>query len=50
VLNIAFNILSVGTKREHIALRRKDEVYLNALGAKRILDSTTVGDFCRRFG
>jgi len=30
-------------------LRRNDEVYLDALGARRIPDPTTAGDFCRRF-
>src|SRR5207248_1280701 len=29
--------------------RRHDEVYLDALGAERIPDPTTAGDFCRRF-
>src|SRR3974390_1033837 len=28
---------------------RNDEVYLDALGAQRIPDPTTAGDFCRRF-
>jgi Transposase DDE domain group 1 len=50
VLNIAFNILAGGTKIEHLELRRNDEAYLNALGAQRIPDPTTAGDFCRRFG
>jgi hypothetical protein len=49
VLNIAFNILAGGTRMEHIELRRIDEVYLDALGAERIPDPTTEGDFCRRF-
>jgi hypothetical protein len=49
VLNIAFNILAGGTRIEHLELRRNDEVYLNALGAQRIPDPTTAGDFCRRF-
>lgn len=49
VLNIAFNILAGGTRIEHLELRRNDEVYLNALGAIRIPDPTTAGDFCRRF-
>src|ERR1035437_1324570 len=49
VLNIAFNILAGGTHIEHLELRRNDEVYLNALGAQRIPDPTTAGDFCRRF-
>jgi Transposase DDE domain group 1 len=49
VLNIAFNILAGGRRLEHIELRRTDEVYLDALGARRIPDPTTEGDFCRRF-
>ena len=48
-LNIAYNILCSGTCLEDIELRRNDEVYLDALGAKRIPDPTTAGDFCRRF-
>jgi hypothetical protein len=50
VLNIAFNSCAGGHRIEHIELRRNDEVYLNALGAERIPDPTTAGDFCRRFG
>jgi hypothetical protein len=49
VLNIAFNILAGGERIEHLELRRNDEVYLDALGATRIPDPTTAGDFCRRF-
>ena len=49
VLNIAFNILAGGRRIEHLELRRQDEVYLDALGAERIPDPTTAGDFCRRF-
>src|SRR5262249_47266929 len=49
VLNIAFNILAGGRRIEHLELRRQDEVYLDALGATRIPDPTTAGDFCRRF-
>ena len=49
VLNIAYNLLAGGTCLEHLELRRKDEAYLNALGAERIPDPTTAGDFCRRF-
>jgi Transposase DDE domain group 1 len=49
VLNIAFNIVAGGQRIEHIELRRNDEAYLNALGAERIPDPTTAGDFCRRF-
>jgi Transposase DDE domain group 1 len=49
VLNIALNILAGGRRLEHIELRRNDAVYLDALGAERIPDPTTEGDFCRRF-
>jgi hypothetical protein len=49
VLDIAFNILVGGLCIEHLELRRNDEVYLDALGAQRIPDPTTAGDFCRRF-
>ena len=49
VLNIALNLLSDGTCLEDLELRRNDENYLNALGASRIPDPTTAGDFCRRF-
>jgi hypothetical protein len=48
-LNITYNILAGGKRLEHIELRRNDEVYLDALGAERIPDPTTAGDFCRRF-
>jgi hypothetical protein len=49
VLNIAYNIMAGGRRIEHIELRRNDEVYLDALGAERVPDPTTAGDFCRRF-
>jgi len=50
VLNIAYNVLLGGVRLEDIELRRNDEVFLNALGAERIPDPTTSGDFTRRFG
>lgn len=49
VLNIAYNILCGGKNFEDLELLRNNEVYLDALGAKRIPDPTTAGDFCRRF-
>ena len=49
VLNMAYNIFAGGTCIDHLEFRRKDEAYLNALGAERIPDPTTAGDFCRRF-
>jgi hypothetical protein len=49
VLNVAFNALCDGTCLEDLELRRNDEVYLDAVNARRIPDPTTAGDFCRRF-
>jgi hypothetical protein len=49
VLNFAYNALCDGTCLEDIELRRNDEAFLDALGARRIPDPTTAGDFCRRF-
>jgi hypothetical protein len=49
VLNVAYNLLCGGSRIEHLEVRRNDEVYLDALGAQRIPDPTTAGDFCRRF-
>ena len=49
VLNIGYNILAGGERLEDIELRRQDEVFLNGLGAERIPDPTTAGDFTRRF-
>jgi hypothetical protein len=49
VLSLAYNILCGGTCFEDLDLLRNDEAYLDALGASRIPDPTTAGDFCRRF-
>ena len=49
VLNIAYNILVGGMCLQDIELQRNHEAYLDALGAQRIPDPTTEGDFCRRF-
>jgi Transposase DDE domain group 1 len=49
VLGIAYNVLCGGTRLQDIEQRRQDDVYLDALGAQRIPDPTTAGDFCRRF-
>jgi hypothetical protein len=49
VLGIAYDVLCGGNCLQDIEQRRQDEVYLDALGAQRILDPTTAGDFCRRF-
>lgn len=50
VLNVAYNILAGGQRLEDLELRRQDECFLNGLGAQRIPDPTTAGDFTRRFG
>jgi hypothetical protein len=49
VLNLAYNALCAGRTLEDLELRRQDEAYLDLLGAQRIPDPTTAGDFCRRF-
>jgi hypothetical protein len=49
VLTLAFNPLCGGTCLQDIELLRQDEAVLDALGASRIPDPTTAGDFCRRF-
>jgi len=49
VLNIAYNLLAGGGCLEHLELLRSNVAYLDALGARRIPDPTTAGDFCRRF-
>ena len=49
VLNMTYNILCGGSCLEDLELLRNDEVSLDALGAQRIPDPTTAGNFCRRF-
>jgi hypothetical protein len=49
VLTFADNALADGTCLQDLELRRQDEVFLDALGARRLPDPTTAGDFCRRF-
>jgi hypothetical protein len=49
VLNLMYNTMSDGHCLEDLELRRQDEGFLNSLGADRIPDPTTAGDFCRRF-
>jgi hypothetical protein len=49
VLNIAYNTLTGGTCLGDIETRRQDGAYMDALGAQRIPDPTTAGDFTRRF-
>ena len=49
VLNMAYNVLAGGTCLEDIERLREDGAYMDALGAERIPDPTTAGDFLRRF-
>ncbi len=49
VVNIAYNAMCGGQTLDDIELRRNDQAFLDALGAKAIPDPTTAGDFCRRF-
>ena len=49
ILNIAYNIICGGACLEDIELLRNNLPYMNALGATRIPDPTTAGDFLRRF-
>ncbi|HEX9137216.1 MAG TPA: IS1380 family transposase [Nitrospirota bacterium] len=49
VLNLTYNALLEGVRLEDIELRRTDEAFLDGLGAQRIPDPTTSGDFTRRF-
>lgn len=49
VLNLTYNFLAGGTCLQDLELLRNHETYLDALGAQRIPDPTTAGDFLRRF-
>jgi hypothetical protein len=49
VLCMAYNILADGHCLESLEALRTNEAALDALGAQRIVDPTTAGDFCRRF-
>jgi hypothetical protein len=49
VLNLAYNAMLDGVRLQDIELRRNDEGFLDGLGAQRIPDPTTSGDFTRRF-
>jgi Transposase DDE domain group 1 len=49
VLNLTYNVLVGGTCLQDLERLRKHETYLDVLGAQRIPDPTTAGDFLRRF-
>lgn len=50
VLNLAYNVLTGGQRIEDIDRLREDESFLDLIGAQRIPDPTTAGDFLRRLG
>ena len=49
ILNLAFNVLAGGRRLEDLETLRDDEAFMDQLGAERIPDPTTAGDFLRRF-
>ena len=49
ILNMVYNLVTGGRTLEDLEHRRRDPAYLDALGAHRIPDPTTAGDFLRRF-
>lgn len=49
VLNLVYNVLRGGHCLEDMEESRTDGTYLDALGARRMPDPTTAGDFTRRF-
>lgn len=49
VLNLAYNVLTGGTRLEDIDRHRNDVPLMNGLGTRLLPDPTTAGDFLRRF-
>lgn len=49
ILNLVYNLMTGGTCIEDIERLRQDEAYLETIGAERVPDPTTAGDFMRRF-
>lgn len=49
VLNMIYNVIAGGQYLEDLEVRRNDTAYMTSLGATRIPDPTTEGDFLRRF-
>lgn len=49
VLSLAYNFVAGGKNLQDLERLRTNETYLDALGAPRIPDPTTAGDFLRRF-
>ena len=49
ILSLVYNVLTGGTRLEDLEGLREQAAYLDALGAERIPDPTTAGDYLRRF-
>jgi hypothetical protein len=49
VFNFALNALCGGSCLQDLERLRNDPAFLDALGAQRLPDPTTAGDYCRRF-
>jgi hypothetical protein len=49
VLALAYNVLVGGTRLQDLDSVREDEALMTMLGARRLPDPTTAGDFLRRF-
>ena len=49
ILTMAYNVLTGGQVLEDIDRLRNDVTFLDAVGARRLPDPTTAGDFLRRF-
>jgi Transposase DDE domain group 1 len=49
VLNLTYNLLVGGKTIQDLEQLRNNETYLDVLGAQRLPDPTTAGDFLRRF-
>jgi hypothetical protein len=49
VLNLAYNVLTGGTRLEDIDRHRNDVPLMDGLGTRLLPDPTTAGDFLRRF-
>ena len=49
ILSLAYTLLTGGKSLGDLGQRRESVPFLNAIGAKRIPDPTTAGDFLRRF-
>ena len=49
VLNLIYNVMTGGSCLQDVEARRRDPVYLDALGARKVPAPSTEGDFLRRF-